>query len=95
MRNSFWMTTIVALFAGLISMTPAKAQSATGELNLGPRDAADGVLGRAGDLSGTPEDRGQRIHDQQVEDSLQRVERNQGEEERLRQEEEYRRTHKY
>ena len=58
-----------------------------------PRDAADGVFGRAGDLSGTREDRGQRIHEQTVDDQLNRVQREQGDGARLRQEQIYRRQH--
>jgi hypothetical protein len=63
------------------------------EGSFGGRDAADGVFGKAGDLHGTPEERGARIHDNMTEDRLQRIERNQGPTERLRQEEVYRRTH--
>jgi len=56
-----------------------------------PRDAADGVFDRMKDLTGTPEQRGERIHEQTVEDRLTRAQRHAA---RLREERIYREQHK-
>lgn len=58
------------------------------------RDAADGVMGRMGDLHGTPEERGQRIHEQTVDQHIERVQRNQGDGAALREQRIYREQYK-
>jgi hypothetical protein len=76
----------------MIALTTASLAVEGGEFT--GRDAADGVFGRAGDLSGTPEERGQRIHEQTVEQQLERIQREQGDAARLRAEQIYREQHK-
>jgi hypothetical protein len=86
---------IAFCFASFLLLSgPATAQEINGTIgDFTARDAADGLFGKAGDLRGTREERGERIHNQQTEDRLQQIERNQGETGRLRAEQEYRRTH--
>lgn len=79
-------------FAFILVLTSyASAQGPEGSFN--PRDAADGVFGRAGDLSGTPEERGQRIHDQTIDQQMQRIQDQQGDGAMLHEEQNYRRQH--
>ena len=59
------------------------------------KDAADDYFTRMGDLSGTPEERGARIHDKAVDDKLESIEQSRGEAARLREERIYREQHKY
>jgi hypothetical protein len=90
------MKTLFCLATFLLLSNYAVAQDGTiGPSDFAPRDAADAVFGRAGDLSGTPEERGQRIHDSTVDDNLARVQRNQGDAAMLREERIYREQHKY
>jgi hypothetical protein len=76
-----------------IALLPIAVDAQGADGGFGPRDAADAIESKAGDLHGTPDERAVRIHDQQTEDRLQQVEKNQGEEARLKAEQEYERTH--
>ena len=86
---------IALCFASLLLLSSAAlAQDGTiGDFTA--RDAVDGVFGRAGDLSGTPEQRGQRIHEQTVDQQMQRIQDNQGDAAALRAQQNYSREHSY
>jgi TolA-binding protein len=87
MEDKMRRTVLIALM--LLFSRSAYAQDA----DFTPRDAADGVFGRAGDLSGTPAERGQRIHDATVDQQMQRIQNNQGDAAMLREQQNYSRQH--
>jgi hypothetical protein len=73
-----------------LSGIPAIAGEGYGEFT--GKDAADGVAGRMGDLSGTPQERGERVHNATVDSQIDRAYKG-GDAAGLLAEKQYERTH--
>lgn len=89
------MKLIVLVFVCCLAPFNVFAQGADRIGTDAAKDAADDYFTRMGDLSGTPEERGARIHDKAVDDRLESIEQSRGEAARLREERIYREQHKY
>jgi hypothetical protein len=83
-----------AIFAAVAFVFFSDAAAAQEDTFL-PRDAADGIFGRANDMSGTPEERGERIHNSTIDHQIQTIENSQGSGAALRFEQNYACTHSH
>lgn len=85
----------VLVFAFIVGLSGPAWADGSGSPDFSGKDAADAVFGKMGDLSGTPEERGDRIHNQTIDDQLDSIEKREGDAARLREERIYREKHKY